>query len=127
MDASYYHGQYFETVCYDCPFNDGRDMNRKGGLIMEQYQIRLIEEYRELDGRIRRLSSYLMRRADELTAAPGEVTDRDFSDFCLMFRQLRIMAEYRQIIYTRLDAMHLDPCSSAPDEIAYIDTDSFDT
>lgn len=38
---------------------------------MEQYQIRLIEEYRELDGRIRRLSSYLMRRADELTAAPG--------------------------------------------------------
>lgn len=29
MDASYYHGQYFETVCYDCPFNDGRDMCRQ--------------------------------------------------------------------------------------------------
>lgn len=94
---------------------------------MEQYQIRLIEEYRELDGRIRRLSTYLMRRADELTAAPGEVTDRDFSDFCLMFRQLRIMAEYRQILYMRLDAMHLDPDSSAPDEIAYSDTDSIET
>ena len=49
---------------------------------MEPYQIRLINEWRELDDRIRRLSSYLMRRADELAAAPGEVTDRDFSDFC---------------------------------------------
>lgn len=83
---------------------------------MEQYQIRLIEEYRQLDGRIQRLSSYLMRRADELTAMPGEVTDRDFSDFCLMFKQLRVMAEYRQILYTRLDAMHLDPDSSYPIE-----------
>ena len=83
---------------------------------MEPYQIRLINEWRELDDRIRRLSSYLMRRADELAAAPGEVTDRDFSDFCLMFRPLRIMAEYRQILYTRLDAMHLDPCSGYPAE-----------
>ena len=94
---------------------------------MEQYQIRLIEEYRELDGRIQRLSSYLLKRSEDLTAVPGEITDKDFAEFCLMFKQLRVMAEYRQILYTRLDTMHLDPCSSAPDEIAYSDTDSIIT
>lgn len=83
---------------------------------MEQYQIRLIEEYRQLDGRIQRLSSYLLKRSEDLTAVPGEITDRDFADFCLMFKQLRVMAEYRQILYTRLDAMHLDPDSSYPAE-----------
>lgn len=83
---------------------------------MEQYQIRLIEEYRQLDGRIQRLSSCLLKRSEDLTAVPGEITDRDFADFCLMFKQLRVMAEYRQILYTRLDAMHLDPCSSYPAE-----------
>lgn len=84
---------------------------------MEQYQIRLIEEYRQLDGRIQRLSSYLLKRSEDLTAVPGEITDKDFADFCLMFKQLRVMAEYRQILYSRFVAMDLDPYSSYPEEV----------
>lgn len=91
---------------------------------MEQYQIRLIEEYKELDGRIQRLSSYLLKRSEDLTAVPGEITDKDFADFCLMFRQLRVMDEYRQILYTRLNAMDLDPYSSYPSEEVCNDADT---